>query len=487
MIDIPASQIISTIQEQKGLSESEIKEKIDAKLKQLAGLISEDGAAHIIANELGVEFGSPSAMPDAKIKDLSSGMRSVSVPGKVSRKYEMREFNSNGRQGKVASFMLGDETGVVRVTLWNEQTDLFEKFKEGDTIKISNAFVKENRGYNELHLNNDSQLEVNPSGVSIQSRTQSADRKTVKELVGDEDNVEVLGTIVQVYDPRFFDVCPQCNRRVTDNGGAMSCATHGEVTPSTNYVVSAFLDDGTGNIRTTFWKQQTQRLLGKEDAEVLAYKENPLAFEGIKTELLGEIVKVVGRCKKNDAFDRIELTANLIFKDINPEEELARMSDESNNSSQLQSKNEGVESLAQPAKVESQEQPELVRAQDAQAPVAEAPNVEEKPESPATEEKSSIASDASKAVETSETPAVEGKPSIANDASTTEVPKSQDVASDASNAKETVQPVEAKEAVQEKTVQAEPKPTVIMDDELTSNTSEEAISLDDLEDLDEQI
>ncbi|RME31912.1 hypothetical protein D6789_01175 [Candidatus Woesearchaeota archaeon] len=331
MIEIPTADIVKKIQDQKGLSEGEIREKINEKLKQLSGLISEQGAAHIIANELGVQLLAEEGA--AKISDLYAGMRNVSLPGKVTRKFEVRTFTKDGREGKVGSFFLGDETGQIRVTLWNDQTAHFDTFKEGDTLRVSNAYVKENRGYKELHLNSDAKIEVNPEGVHVKEfqgvpRAQR-ERKAIKELTGDEENIEILGTIVQLYDPRFFDVCPECNKRVTSDGDTTVCAEHGEVTPQTNYVLSAFLDDGTGTIRATFWRQQSQRLLEKSDAEILAYKENPAAFADVKTEMLGEIIKVVGRCKKNEALDRIELTAGLVFRNIDPEEELERLRKES--------------------------------------------------------------------------------------------------------------------------------------------------------------
>ncbi len=332
MIDIPLKDIIAKITEQKHLPEAEIREKIKAKLTQLAGLISEEGAAHIVANELGVELIRPQA--EAKIRDLYAGMRAVTVPGRVTRKFEVRSFDKGERKGKVASFFIGDETGQIRVTLWNDQTDLFGQFTEGDTVKVKNAFVKENRGYPELHLNTDSRLEIRPEGVTVAAPLQreqrpARERKTIKELAGEEENVELLCTIVQVYDPRFFDVCPQCNKRLLQSGEGAKCQEHGAVTPQTNYVLSAFLDDGTGNIRATFWKQQAQRLCDKTDEEFLQYQQNPQAFETVKQDLLGEIIKVVGRCRKNETFDRVELTANLIFRHVDPEEELARMAEES--------------------------------------------------------------------------------------------------------------------------------------------------------------
>jgi len=321
MIDIPAKDIKRKITEAKGLTEAEIDEKIKKKLQQLAGLISEDGAAHIIANELGVEI--VKSEGPAKITDMFPGMKNVTATGKLTRKYELRTFDKNGRQGKVASFLLADSSGQIRVTLWNDQTDTFDALNEGDTVRIRNAWVKENRGYKELHLNTDSKLEVNPAGVivgDIKTHNPEKERKQVKELTGDEQNVELLGTIVQLYDPRFFEVDPNTGKRVTeDHEGAKQ----------TNYVMNAILDDGTGNIRTTFWKRQAQRLLKKTDEEMLQYQENPAAFEQVKTDMLGEIVKIVGRCKKNDTFDRVEFTANLVFTDIDPAEELKRLKAES--------------------------------------------------------------------------------------------------------------------------------------------------------------
>jgi len=348
MIDIPLADIITKIKAQKGLSEQEIRAKIKEKLTQLAGLISEQGAAHIVANELGVELITHAA--EAKVKDLYPGMRNITVNGKVTRKFDLKTFAKDGRQGQVASFFIGDETGRIKVTLWNNQADNYDALKENDTVRIKNGFVKENRGYAEIHLNTDSKLELNPAGVTVSTPAERQERqgpprerKTIKELTGTEENVELLTTVVQVYDPRFFDVCPKCNKRVLTMAGVhhagepvpapeSKCPEHGTVTPMTNYVVSAFLDDGTGNIRATLWKQQAQRFCSKSDSEMLLYQQNPAAFEAVKTELLGQIIKVVGRCKKNDTFDRIELTVNLVFNDVDPEQELARMAEESKHS-----------------------------------------------------------------------------------------------------------------------------------------------------------
>ena len=117
MIKIPLSDIISRIKEKTNLSDEDINNKIEAKLKQLSGLISHEGAAHIIANELGVKL-FEIASGRLQIKNILVGMRDVEVVGKVMQVNELREFKTDNRDGKVASFVIGDETGAIRTVMW---------------------------------------------------------------------------------------------------------------------------------------------------------------------------------------------------------------------------------------------------------------------------------------------------------------------------------------------------------------------------------
>ena len=48
-------ELINRIKE-KGFNEKEIERKINRKLEELSGLISREGAAHLIANELGIKI-----------------------------------------------------------------------------------------------------------------------------------------------------------------------------------------------------------------------------------------------------------------------------------------------------------------------------------------------------------------------------------------------------------------------------------------------
>ena len=167
MIKIPSDEIIGKIGQQTGLSKADIDSKIEKKMEQLSGLISREGAAHIIANEMGVKLLDAGPSGAMQIKSIMPGMKSVETVGKVQQVYEVRNFNSKGREGKVGSFLMGDETGNIRVVLWNDQVTNMQSLKEGHVVKLIDAYSKDNNGRKELHINDRSKFVVNPLGIIV--------------------------------------------------------------------------------------------------------------------------------------------------------------------------------------------------------------------------------------------------------------------------------------------------------------------------------
>jgi replication factor A1 len=85
-----------------------------------------------------------------KIKDLRSGMKNVSVEAKVTEKSETREVLSRFKDEtyKVTTAIIADETGTIKLTLWNEQIN---QVNVNDTVKVENGYVSSFRG--EIQLN----------------------------------------------------------------------------------------------------------------------------------------------------------------------------------------------------------------------------------------------------------------------------------------------------------------------------------------------
>lgn len=85
-----------------------------------------------------------------KIKDLRDGLRQVDVVAKVIEKSDTREVRSRYRDEtyNVADAVISDETGSIKLVLWNKQID---QVNVDDTVKIENGYIKSFRG--EMQLN----------------------------------------------------------------------------------------------------------------------------------------------------------------------------------------------------------------------------------------------------------------------------------------------------------------------------------------------
>jgi replication factor A1 len=85
-----------------------------------------------------------------KIKDLRNGMKRVDVEAKVLSKSAAREVMSRYKDEtyRVAEATVGDETGQIKLTLWNDQ---IEQVSENNTVKVENGYVTSFKG--EIQLN----------------------------------------------------------------------------------------------------------------------------------------------------------------------------------------------------------------------------------------------------------------------------------------------------------------------------------------------
>jgi len=79
---------------------------------------------------------------NVKVNDLNPGSRNVNLTVKVLSVGEEREVTSrrDGSRHRVADALVGDETGTVLMTLWDENIDKIRE-KEDSVIDIKNGYI----------------------------------------------------------------------------------------------------------------------------------------------------------------------------------------------------------------------------------------------------------------------------------------------------------------------------------------------------------
>jgi len=290
--------ILKRISSQTGLDEKEIEKRVDMKIAKLSGLISKEGAAQIVASELGVGFENM----DLKLAEIMPGMKKVNFLVKVVKVFPIRSFNKNGRDGKVANLIVADDSGSARLVLWdtNHIRLLEEKsINEGDSIEIKNASVRDS----EIHLTGFSDIKKSSLIVSEIKITSVPLEKKISE-VRQGENVKINGTIVQIFPPKFFLVCSECKRKIVKNEEGFFCDKHGKANPIERVLLSFVIDDGSSNIRVVIFSEQIQKIFREED---LKFEEG---FRRFKESFLGEELGVSGIVKKNILDGSLELNSN---------------------------------------------------------------------------------------------------------------------------------------------------------------------------------
>ena len=130
-----------------------------------------------------------------QVKDLKPKLGNVDITVDVVDVGEAREFNKFGKVGKVATAIGKDETGDIKLSLWNEDVD---KVKAGDKIKLTNGYVNEWQGEMQLTTGRMGKIEV--VGKSEAGSDDSSKIKTNIPAEATDDNFSAEEDVEDVND-----------------------------------------------------------------------------------------------------------------------------------------------------------------------------------------------------------------------------------------------------------------------------------------------
>lgn len=314
MADINYEKMVEAISRSSKLSKEEVEAKVSAKIDKLSGLISREGAAQVVAAELGISFENEKF----KINELVSGMRKANLIGKVINIFPVRTFTRNNQENKVANFIIADETSNTKVVLWDtHHIELIEKgnVAEGKVIEILNASVRDG---NEVHLGSFSELKLSNEVIENVNLERKISEKSISEF-RISDNVRFRAFVVQTFDPRFFHVCSECRKKVVSGSEGFICTEHGKVAAEKRALINIVLDDGTETTRAVVFHDN----LGELGITALEESEKEkLSFQ--KEDLLGRELVFSGNVRMNKFFNNPEFIINKV-EQVNLDEVLKEL------------------------------------------------------------------------------------------------------------------------------------------------------------------
>ncbi|MEM5826049.1 MAG: DUF2240 family protein [Candidatus Aenigmatarchaeota archaeon] len=320
-------EILEKIEATTGMKREEILKRIEEKKRELSNLISDEGAAYILAKDLGISLIKRKSY-DIKIGNIVAGMKNINVVGRITEVSDVKTFqrdeNDERGEGKLLSFFIGDETGVIRVVLWDDEIKKFRGFSKGDVVRIVDAYVRDNFGFPELRVSRGEielvtgeDAEKLPSIDEIEKIEREYTRYDISELE-EGKYASIRACLVQVFDINpFFFICPECNEVVKEE-----CEIHKKREPM--LVISGVVDDGTGNMRIVIFRENAEKILGISAKE--AFESNINVFKELHKSL-GKDFIFKGYVKRNKIYDRLEFVVNSV-EDVDIKKEIERIEKE---------------------------------------------------------------------------------------------------------------------------------------------------------------
>jgi len=249
---------INKILEETGLSRKEIQDLVEEKKVELKGLISDEGALFIIAKELGVDVQEENKeyLKDLEINtsDIHPNMKNITLIGRIKEIYDLKSFTRKGAgdKGYVGSFLLSDSTGDIRIVLWDENTNIYKDihFDINEMVKILNGYAKQGQyGGIEIHMGRFSKVILSPEDVDYSKYPKIAFKTSnIVDINLNLKSVSIEGRVIQKWSIKEFT------------------RKDGEI----GKVGSLSLLDSTGTIRVTFWNEDTEKIRGINDDDIIS-------------------------------------------------------------------------------------------------------------------------------------------------------------------------------------------------------------------------
>jgi len=131
-----------------GMPREELLTLIERKKQESHGLLSDEGATRLLAQQLAGLSGEAVNISDQRISSVQAGLSDATISGEILSISQLREFQrSDGSVGKLVRVRLTDDSGQITCVLWDSTAEIVEKEQLGNGCKLRLA-----HGYTRLGL-----------------------------------------------------------------------------------------------------------------------------------------------------------------------------------------------------------------------------------------------------------------------------------------------------------------------------------------------
>jgi replication factor A1 len=234
------------------LTVDDLQRIIQTKMEGAGRLLTEEGATFMVANEFGIDLSNGKVVGTGmKVKDLIIGANDATIAGVITALSPPRTFvRRDGVEGQVARLVVEDDTGSVRVVLWNEKTNSITqgKIAPNQMVRVSHGYVRAGlTGEPELNVGRRGTIVVLSSSPAVERELSQSSAKKIRDLAEGDFFVNVVGVVKGVSPVSSF-------QRATGTQGQ---------------VMRVRLADETGRVTVVLWDDQVDSLMDTRGGDVL--------------------------------------------------------------------------------------------------------------------------------------------------------------------------------------------------------------------------
>ncbi|MEA3254388.1 MAG: OB-fold nucleic acid binding domain-containing protein, partial [Candidatus Altiarchaeota archaeon] len=252
-------ELFERVVAESGKPPQEIKEMIEKRKEATHGLLSDYGALYAVAKEFGMDIDMEKIII-TKLSDVTP-QKAFNLVGRIKTILPPKEFKrKDGSTGKIASIIFLDKSSESRLVLWDNNVEIANRAKKGDTLMVRNGYGKEGLNGNvEIHAGSLTHVLINPK-LKIDLPKIKEEFFKIDKLKKDLPSVDLICRVSNYYPATEF-------KRSDGSEGLRA---------------SFISEDETGSIRVTLWGEAAKTPLERGDFVRI---ENAYTREGMNQEL----------------------------------------------------------------------------------------------------------------------------------------------------------------------------------------------------------